>query len=64
MSRRRIDKMNELTELGHVFLQWGMMIIGFGLATMLFGFILLVIGKVCFEEKTDLILEFITNTLR
>lgn len=56
--------MNELTELGHVFLQWGMMIIGFGLATMLFGFILLVIGKVCFEEKTDLILEFITNTLR
>ena len=56
--------MNELTELGHVFLQWGIGIIIFGLATMLIGFILIVIGKVCFEEKTDLVLAFITNALR
>lgn len=54
----------ELTEIGHVLIQWGMMIIIFGFATMALGAILLIIGKMFFEEKTDLAIAFIVNLLR
>lgn len=47
---------NELIEFGQVLVQWGMYIMLYGAATIGIGIGLIVIGKIFFEEKTDLLL--------
>lgn len=54
----------ELMEVGNVFIQWGLMLITFGLATMAIGFSLLLIGKIFFTDQTDLVLAFFIEHLR
>ncbi|WP_455819335.1 hypothetical protein [Clostridium butyricum] len=53
--------MNELMGIGKVFIQWGAMIIAFGLGTMAAGSVLILLGKIFCGKQIDQALGFIAN---
>lgn len=53
--------MNYLIEYGKVFIQWGVMIVTFGLGTMATGAGLILLGKIFCGKQIDQALGFVTN---
>lgn len=53
----------ELIEVGKVLVEWGFWIAVYGVATMAIGASLIIIGKIFFEDQTDLLLATIAYHL-
>lgn len=53
--------MNDLIECGKAAIQWGAMIVTFGLGTMVVGAVIMLLGKILFEKQIEQAFGFVAN---